>query len=418
MSLSGSIVASPDLGWIARGGARGQVDSVRIRSADSGTWHALAPGTSPVFLDNDLLAFLAADQTLQVGRLNPDRTGFVAAPEPLVPSVSTAGSGEGIYALGRDGTLVFAPGATAGRTRPVWVSGDRAVPVPMSEWQVYGGVALSPDASRLALVVGSLARGGAIWVKDLRSGTTSPLVTDVLSARPVWMRDRATVAYIARTREVSIDSAGEYRVETRSVDRSAAASVKGAPFTSALFGELAISPDDRFVAVRLAGRGEGRNIYYRDIDADSLLPFATEKAQERSPRFSPDGRWLLYVSDLTGRDEVYVESFPEGGNRVQLSLDGGREATWSRDTSQIFYRALDGWMTAVHLTRGGGIVPTARERLFDANGYLANQYLTMYDVAPDGRFVMLQLDPRPDRTEVVIIRNWVQQVKARFAVRK
>jgi serine/threonine-protein kinase len=287
----------------------------------------------------------------------------------------------------------------------------------MAEWQVYGGVALSPDGSRLALGIGNLSRGGEIWVKDLRSGTMSPLVTNVISGRPAWLRDGVSVAYIAQVRAGSVDSMGGYRVELRRVDSGAPSRSMGAPLASTIFPELATSPDDRSIALRLAARGFGRNIYHREMAGDTVSPFATESAQERNPRFSPDGRWLLYASDRTGRDEIYVEAFPDGGRRVQVSLDGGREPTWSRDGSQIFYRALDGWMTAVRVGPGSGIVPTSRQRLFDASGFLANQFLTMYDVAPDGRFLMLQLDPRPERTELVIIRNWVQQVRARFAGR-
>jgi serine/threonine-protein kinase len=416
--LWGAAGASPDFRFFAWRAPNSELDSLWIRSLDGPTRSSLGMGRNPVFLDNDLLAFLAPDQTLQVGRLNPDRTGFVASPEPLVPSVASVGGGSGIFAVGSDGTLVYAPGATGGRTRPVWVAGGRIEPVPMSEWQVYGGVALSPDGSRLALGVGNLSRGGEIWVKDLRSGTTSPLVTNVISGRPVWLRDGLTVAYIAQVRAGSIDSMGEYRVERRRVDSGAPSQAMGGPFASSIFPELASSPDDRSIALRLAARGFGRNIYHREMAGDSLSPFASEDANERSPRFSPDGRWLLYASDRTGRDEIYVEAFPEGGRRVQVSLDGGREPTWSRDGSQIFYRALDGWMTAVRLSTGNEIVPAGRERLFDASGFLANQFLTMYDVAPDGRFLMLELDPRPERTDLVIIRNWVQQVKARFEARR
>jgi serine/threonine-protein kinase len=417
LALWGLASASPDLRFIAWRNPSSPVDSLWIRSVDAPTQSSLGVGRNPVFLDNDLLAFLAPDQTLQVGRLNSERTGFVASPEPLVPSIASVGSGSGIFAVGSDGTLVYAPGATGGRTRPVWVASGRVEPVPMAEWQVYGGVALSPDGSRLALGVGNLSRGGEIWVKDLRSGTTSPLVTNVISGRPVWLRDGVTVAYIAQVRAGSVDSMGEYRVEQRRVDSGAPSRTMGAPLASAILPELASSPDDRSIALRLSFRGFGRDIFHRDIAGDSLSPFATESAQERNPRFSPDGRWLLYASNRTGRDEIYVEAFPDGGRRVQISLDGGREPTWSRDGSRIFYRALDGWMTAVRLGSGNEIVPVGRERLFDASGFLANQFLTMYDVAPDGRFLMLQLDPRPERTDLVIIRNWVQQVKARVAGR-
>ena len=124
---------------------------------------------------------------------------------------------------------------------------------------------------------------------------------------------------------------------------------------------------------------------------------------------------MLYVSDRSGRDEIYAESFPGGGNRVQLSIDGGREAAWSLDGNRVFYRALDGWMMAAHVSRGATLQVTKRERLFDASPYHANQFLRMYDVARDGRFLMLKYESQGGRTDVVIIRNWVQQVRARLA---
>jgi Tol biopolymer transport system component len=201
----------------------------------------------------------------------------------------------------------------------------------------------------------------------------------------------------------------------RAVDTSAPADSLRGPWPSGIVDELVWSPDERYIAMRgRVGLGN-RDILVRRVDGDSIIVFAGEpNVQERGPRFSPDGNWLLYVSNRSGRDEVYAESFPGGGNRVQVSLDGGREATWSRDGSRVFYRGPDGWMMAAHVTRGASITVAKRERLFDASPYLANQYLVMYDVDADGRFLMLKLDPQPARTDVVIIRNWVQQVRARL----
>ena len=189
------------------------------------------------------------------------------------------------------------------------------------------------------------------------------------------------------------------------------------PWPNGQVDEPVWSPDERYVAMRTRSRtgGPNRDIVVRRVGSDSLVRFAAEEGvQERGPRFSPDGKWLLYVSNRSGRDEVYAESFPGGGNRVQLSLDGGREGTWSRDGSRVFYRGPDGWMMAARITHGATLTVNVRERLFDARAYLANQFLVMYDVAADGRFLMLKLDPQPARTDVILIRNWVQQVKARL----
>jgi len=414
-----SMELSHDMQWFAWTGRLSQGDSIVILAVGDSTPHAVAAGSNPVFLGGDLLAFVAPDRSVQVGRLSADRTRFVEPPQPVIPSVASAGSGAAVFSLGRDGTLIYAPGSSAGRSRPVWVGGNRVEPIRNAEWGIHGGVALSPNGTRVALVLGDLTAGADIWVNDLRLGTTSPLVRDGNSSRPVWLRNGATIAYMVRgQRAGTTDTVTSVYLATQAVDRSAPPTIFPTALPTNFFGEVAASPDDQYLAIRVTQPGTGRNIFYRRMANDSLVPFVTEDAQERGPRFSPDGRWLLYVSDRTGRDEVYAESFPEGGNRVQLSLEGGREGTWSRDGSQVLYRDLSGWMTAVRLTRGTVIEPVSRERLFDANGYLSNQFLTMYDVAPDGRFLMLQLEPEPERTELVIIRNWVQQVQARLGVGK
>ena len=168
--------------------------------------------------------------------------------------------------------------------------------------------------------------------------------------------------------------------------------------------------------MRLSRAAARRDIVIRAASDTAIVPYAADSvAQERSPRFSPDGKWLAYASDRTGQDEIYVDGFPTGGVRTQVSADGGREPVWSRDGSRVFYRAPDGWMMAAHVTRGTTVQVTRQERLFDASPYLTNQFLTCYDVATDGRFLMIKLDPQPERTDVVIIRNWVQHALARVA---
>lgn len=205
-------------------------------------------------------------------------------------------------------------------------------------------------------------------------------------------------------------------VSIRNVDASAGEDSVPGPWPRIL-DELVWSPDEQFMAMRTReGSPLGaRNIVVRRVGSDSIRPFAAEPAQERGPHFSPDGKWLLYISDRSGRDEVYAESFPGGGNRAQLTNDGGREAMWSRDGSRVFYRGLDGWMMAAHVSRAPTLKATRHERLFDANAYHDNQFLRMYDVARDGRFLMMKYVAQGSRTDVVIIRNWVQQIKSRFA---
>jgi eukaryotic-like serine/threonine-protein kinase len=417
--LGRTLDVSRDGRWITRARRSGQTDSIILRTPEPGTMHVVAAGVSPKFLGDDLLAFRAPDGTLQVGRLKADRSGFVTPPVAIVPNVSLAGDGTAVYDVGDDGTLVYAAGGTTTQSRITWVTARGEQPIPNVDSRVFGGVTLAPDGRHAALSVGALAGGGDVWVADLEGGTFNPLTSDGVSSRPFWLRDNRTLTYLHTTVGATIQqTAGDFAIASRrAIDTSAPADSIRGPWPNGLVDELVWSPDERYLAMRTRPRGgsPNRDISVRRLDGDSLVPFAAEASvQERGPRFSPDGNWLLYVSNRSGRDEVYAESFPGGGNRVQLSLDGGREGTWSRDGSRVFYRGPDGWMMAARLTRGATVTVGARERLFDATPYLANQFLVMYDVAADDRFLMLKLDPQPARTDVIIVRNWVQQVRARL----
>jgi serine/threonine protein kinase len=425
-----SASVSPD----ARHMATWARDSVIVRTPGPGFRAVLAQGVSPKFIDDNLLVFRSPDGTLQVARLSLDRTRFIEPPISVVPSVMTAGNGGAIYSIGDDGTLAYTPGTASGMNHMVWVDpSGREQAVPDSQPRIHSNVALSPDGKRAALAVGIVGQPTDVWLSDLTTGATTPLTRDGESSRPTW-KDGRTLVWLnfvinqgrrgrmldsgsgSRNSETQAYIAPRRNVTIRNVDASAGEDSLAGPWPAAL-DELVWSPDEQYVAIR-ARQGlpaGGRNVLIRKLGTDALIPFAAEPAQERGPSFSPDGKWLLYVSDRSGRDEVYAESFPGGGNRAQLTIEGGREAMWSRDGTRIFYRGLDGWMMAAQVTRGAELRVTRRDRLFDANPYHDNTFMRMYDVAPDGRFLMLKYEVQGTRTDVVIIRNWVQQVKARLA---
>jgi len=401
--------------WVARRVRRASVDSIEVGKVGASDASRFIAGTSARFLDDVTLAFRAPDGTLQVGRLRDDRTGFVAAPIAVVPSVSLAGNGSAIYAVGDDGTLVYVSGASVAQSRLVWVSGGREQELPNASWRIHSGVRLSPDGRRAALTIGALLQSGDIWVADLALGSLSPLTTDGVSTRAAWTPEGRRISYVVGPGQVgTVDPARRRQIFLRAPDSGAPADTLTGPWGGGGAVELDWSPDGRYLAVRGGLNTGTRDVFIWTVGTDSLRPIAAEAAQERGPRISPDGEWLIYVSDRSGRDEVYAEAMPAGGNRVQISAEGGREGVWSRDGSQVFYRGLDRWMTAATLARGAELSVTGRTRLFDASPYLANQFLQMYDVAPDGRFLMFKLEAEAPRTDIVIIRNWVQQVKERL----
>jgi serine/threonine-protein kinase len=402
---------APDGGLAAWSIRRGLVDSIVVGPIEAPMSVRLAEGASPTFLDDRTLAFRGSDGALFVGRLNRERTGFEAPPIAMIPDVALAGDNSAIYAFARDGTLVYLPGGAAGTSSLTWVRPDGGEePLSSGRSGVFGGVAVSPNGRRAAVWAGSLNASGDIWIEDLANGTRSPLTTGGVSSRPAWTPDGGRVGFWV-SRASSAGAGSEVRM--RVVDGDAPSEFVMSVAGDAGAGELQWSSDGRSLALRLTERGN-RDIWVRGPSDTTLVPFAADpRAQERGPRFSPDGKWLAYVSDRSGRDEVYVDVVPRGGARIQVSAEGGREVVWARDGSRLFYRGPDGWMMSARLVPGNPPTVGARTKLFDATPYHTNEFYTSFDVAPDGRFLLIKLDARPTRADLVIIRGWVSQALAR-----
>ena len=141
-----------------------------------------------------------------------------------------------------------------------------------------------------------------------------------------------------------------------------------------------------------------------------LTPF-----DERSPRFSPDGKWLAYVSDESGRDDVYVQPFPGPGPKWLVSTDGGIDPVWSRDGRELFYRK-DDEMMAVSVAPKGEFAAGRPQRLFEIR-FDADDNGPAYDVSRDGKsFVMPRGVQGRMPGELHLVLNWFDEVTARTRV--
>jgi serine/threonine-protein kinase len=141
-------------------------------------------------------------------------------------------------------------------------------------------------------------------------------------------------------------------------------------------------------------------------------PFLLTPFDERSPRFSPDGRWLAYVSNESGRNEVYVQPFPGPGRKWLVSTDGGSDPVWSRDGRELFYRLGDQLM-AVSVTPSGDFGADRPRRLFETR-FDPGVNGPNYDVSPDGKwFLMPRSEQGPTRDELHLVLNWLGEVTSR-----
>lgn len=176
--------------------------------------------------------------------------------------------------------------------------------------------------------------------------------------------------------------------------------------------EAVISPDSRFIAYQVDT--EGADLYYRGLTGDTTpKEIATTRATgETMPRISPDGRWIAFVTDESGINQVVVQPFPGPGGRTQVSANGGTEPVWSRDGRRLFYRGEGKLMAAVVQTDPTFAV-VARDTVFTDRYLSATNPHSNYDVMPNGdRFVMLESAGEGQLTVVV---NWRSALRARMA---
>jgi serine/threonine-protein kinase len=167
------------------------------------------------------------------------------------------------------------------------------------------------------------------------------------------------------------------------------------------------APDGKKLIFTERSPSTGRDLMILHVNDDKRTePFLQTPYNEGAARFSPDGRWISYVSDETGRPEIYVRPFPGPGSKWRISSDGGTEAMWSRDGREIFFR--DGYkMYAVDIDTRSAFRPGKPRLLFERR-YTKAIWSAVYDVAPDGRFIMhLESEESSAEPQVNVIVNWM-----------
>ncbi len=343
------------------------------------------------------LVYALEDGTLQAVPFDIERMEITGEPTTLAQNVHIAGSTPQ-FSISDDGTLAYVP---ARITELMLVDRDgRATPVTDLTRQFHSP-RVSPGGGHVVVDISDQGSRD-VWVLDLEQGTLSRVSFEGDANDPVWMPSGRRVCYAS-------GRSGTRGVYCRNIDGAGDADsihVGDDEFTAGAWLPAADS------LLLISQNVENLyDLWLHSPGGGALRPLLVSSFSEAFPAVSPDGKWLAYVSDESGRVEVYLRSLSDEGGRVQISRDGGQEPAWSRDGRELFYVETGGGgsrMIAAAVETQPGLRVVSRTPLFDASDYERAAPHANYDVHPDGRFLMIR---RAAASEVVIVQNWHLEVR-------
>jgi Tol biopolymer transport system component len=325
----------------------------------------------------------------------------------VIEGVQTGPHGQALFSLASDGTLAYVATELPDDSVPVWVGRDGAVTEVGLPARAYSAPRLSPDGKTMAVNIAD-GRSTDIWIGSTERATLERLTFErgldwsfrSLSFSP----DGTQLAYAE-------DTNGGSRLVSQAMDRSS-------PGREWLVWKLAIGPsrwlpdgDGVFVSTRGADSG-GDLMVMRPSESGPPTRLVDEPGNQFGPTPSPDGRYVAYASDETGRFEVFVTPYPGPGAKRQLTTDGASEPVWSPDGREVFYRSGDRMM-AIPVTTTPSLVTGRPRVVFEGRFVEGAAGLPAYDVARDGRFLMLRPEGERPPRELRVLLNWFTELRQR-----
>ncbi|MDX2436082.1 MAG: hypothetical protein QNL88_03425, partial [Acidobacteriota bacterium] len=348
---------------------------------------------------------------------DPKKLEALGSQMPVLEDLeATIIQGAAQFDVAENGALVYATQSQQGDPFPVvWVDRNGRTEPLWSEPALYANPELSPDGRKLSV---SLLRGNNldVWVYDLDRKVATRLTFDEgYDADQVWSPDSRWIIFSSNRGD------GNNSIYRKAADGSGEVELVVEQGDLPALYPTSWSVDGDSLAVWTANS----DIYIASLESGEVTPFQTSEFGEFNPSFSPDGRWIAYDSNESGKPEIYVRGFPAGGGKWQVSDGGGALARWSDDGRELFYRTDDGIM-AVDVDGGGSNFEVGTpKKLFDGpflggtNGISVGGFIFPdYTVSGDGEsFVMFAGREETSRpTSVRLVTNWFDELRRLTAV--
>jgi eukaryotic-like serine/threonine-protein kinase len=377
-------------------------------------------GTQPFYASSGQLVYAQGGGLMAVP-FNAQRLAVTGEAVPVVEGVlQSISTGSAQYSLSTTGSLVYVPGAAvqAAQRRLVWVSRTGAeLPLAAPE-RAYRGPRLSPDGRRVAVSVEE--QETQVWLYDLsRETLTRFTFAGSTNLGSIWTPDGKRITFESN-KEGTMNLFWQLADGSGGLERLTTSDNLDIPGSWA--------PDGRLLVFAEVNPTSGYDIWTLQAGDPSpgsglvrrAQPFLRSPFNESAPELSPDGRWLAYASDESGRNEIYVQPYPGPGGKWQISTEGGTEPTWNRNGRELFYRSGDKMM-AVDISTQPSFAPGKAKALFQGHYQPTPGTLPNYDVSPDGqRFLMIKPSEQGQvaPTQINVVLNWFEELKQKVPTGK
>ena len=378
--------------------AKPENNAIFVGSLDSKDRKLLVKANSnPIYVPPGYLLY-NRQGTLMAQPFDADRLQLMGDAVPIAEGIAFNPFGSyAPFSASYNGVLVYRGGGGAVPLTLAWVSRDGAAQPLAATPHNYTFPRISPDGKRVAVGIEE-GGGGQVWIYDTTRDAMSRLTFDgTANVDPIWTRDGKRIVFKGKGNRLFWQPAdGGGAVEQLTSDQRSNNDLPGN-----------WSPDGQ--GLLIMETLPVRDLFVFSLKDRKAQPFDTGEVGASSPSFSPDGRWIAYTSNESGRTEVYVRPYPGPGGKWQISTDGGTEPAWNPKGRELFYRSGQKMMT-VDYTEQPEFSAGKPKMLFEGPYVPSPRSLSDYDVTSDGqRFLMLKnAEQKPGEISVVL--NWTEEL--------
>ena len=393
--------------YVARTSSSDKMDQVYVSSLDGINPIPLFTASSNVIYAAPGYLLFWREGTLRAQRFDAERLQIMGEALSVATGVRfDATTLSGLFSASQNGLLTYRGGSLQARlSQLVWFDRVGQNLDTVGEPDNYYFPRLSHNGRQVAVDVSDLQNNGDIWLYELSRPIASRFTFDPANdSLPMWSPDDSQIVFSSTRRNRLADlyqktTGGTGNAEVLLSDED-------------LTAPSDWSRDGNFIAVNRGLVGVNSDLWVFSIQEQELTPFVATPFRESDGRFSPDGKWMVYVSDESGQPEIYVQPFPGPGGKLRVSTSRGSMPSWSHDGRELFFIAPDKSLMRAGIKHGPELEIEVPQPLFVTQIKHKLDYPLQYDVSPGGqRFLINTLLEQEDATSITLILNWFEELK-------